>query len=182
MSNSSSGADTAPQWRLALRSRKRFLINAGMALAAFLAVASPTVERYSIAVDSSDIRCIEDYSVFIVDEFNQTLVRGEIYAFHADGLEPFFADGQPLAKYLVGLPGDTVEITADQQIIINGEAIATTLQAAHRLEMAPEDFVGSATLGSDEYWFMGDTLESFDSRYWGSVSRQQIVGRAHGVF
>lgn len=172
----------APKWRRALLTRKRFLINTGMALAAFLAVASPTVERYSIAVDSSDIRCIEDYSVFIVDEFNQTLERGEIYAFHAEGLEPFFADGQPLAKYLVGLPGDTVEITEAQQVIINGEIIANTLQAAHRLEMSPEDFVGTATLGSNEYWFMGDTVESFDSRYWGSVSRHQVVGRAHGLF
>ncbi|MDX7527058.1 S26 family signal peptidase, partial [Enterobacter hormaechei] len=29
-----------------------------------------------------------------------------------------------------------------------------------------------------EYWFSGEAATSFDSRYWNSVKREQIVGRA----
>ena len=140
------------------------------------------LQRYTIAIDASEIRCIEDYSVFIVDYFNTELERGAIYAFSAEGLEPFFDDGQPLAKYLVGMPGDAIEITSDQRVLINDVEVADTLASAHHLDMTPSDFVGKGVIGEGEYWFMGDTPESFDSRYWGSVGRDQILGRAHGIF
>jgi conjugal transfer pilin signal peptidase TrbI len=31
------------------------------------------------------------------------------------------------------------------------------------------------------YWVMGDQPKSFDSRYWGVVYQQQIIGKAYAL-
>jgi len=34
----------------------------------------------------------------------------------------------------------------------------------------------------DQFWVMGDTRDSFDARYWGLLSMQQVRGRAYALF
>jgi signal peptidase I len=110
----------------------------------------------------------------------------------------------------VGLPGDSIELR-DNELIINGEAIPANPVPAERIsglnpaERTSGRFADEA-LGShnhlvasspwltarrsfgpyiipkDHYFMMGDNRDnSFDSRYYGPVPRQQILGRVSRV-
>ena len=99
--------------------------------------------------------------------------RFDIIVFQPDYVA---ADGQ-FIKRIIGLPGETVQIT-EGQIYINGEVLA------EQFGKTPIDNAGIAaepvTLGTDEYFVLGDNREiSLDSRYEviGTVKQNQIEGR-----
>jgi signal peptidase I len=91
------------------------------------------------------------------------------------------------AKRIVGLPGDTLEIRK-RVPYANGLRLSDS-RAVHldpRLQPAAEsarDEFGPVVLGPGEYFVMGDNREnSNDSRYWGSVRRDLIRGRAFKIY
>lgn len=138
--------------------------------------------RFHFSIDEQVDRCLPDHFFYLVDRGDKKIERGNLYAFKGYGLEPIFRDGQGMLKKLVGLPGDEVQINALEQVIINNEVIATGLAAADKLDRPVEQFMGSAKLAANQYWFTGESERSFDSRYWGTVSNEQIIGRAYPLF
>lgn len=162
--------------------RKAFISRAIFSLTLIAGVGSYAADRYTLGFDPAENRCLADYRSFLVDERNSSAARNELVAFHASGLDPFFEDGTTLAKYVRGVPGDHVEITADQEVLVNGEVIEVGLPYAEHLNQTPDDFVGELIVPDGTLWVMGDTDYSFDSRYWGVITTDQIRGKAHGLF
>lgn len=80
-------------------------------------------------------------------------------------------------KRLIGLPGDTVEIKNGEVTIYNKEnKDGLKLNEPYIVYGKDENF--STTLKEDEYFVMGDNRAgSFDSRYWGPLSKNYIMGR-----
>lgn len=130
--------------------------------------------------------------------------RGDIVVFFSPH------DGQRLVKRVIGLPGDTVELR-DNALVINGTpveydfvpnelmrdpAVADRADRGIARELLPGQPHAVAThpaapaartcgpfvVPAGEYFVLGDNRdESFDSRYWGTVTRRQIVGRATAI-
>jgi len=100
-------------------------------------------------------------------------------------MQPFYADGTRMVKILKGIQGDHVGIEDDGglvRILVNGNVEGTSLLHAQQLSRSVEDFLGARTLDEDELWMMGESPTSFDSRYWGTASAEQIIGRAYAIF
>jgi len=130
--------------------------------------------------------------------------RGDIAVFYSPH------DGIRLVKRVIGLPGDTVELR-NNVLVINGQPVAYQPIAEELLrDLAPADrasrvFATEQLAGQNhavagtpaaparrsfapvhvpegQYFMMGDNRDdSFDSRYWGTVERKQIIGRATAV-
>lgn len=130
--------------------------------------------------------------------------RGDIAVFFSPH------DGKRLVKRVIGLPGDTVELR-NNQLILNGEPVEYQPIAEELLRDIPEPHrvgrvfaseklpgqthavggfpaapaprtFGPAVVPPGEYFMMGDNRDdSFDSRFYGSVKREKIVGRATAV-
>jgi len=130
--------------------------------------------------------------------------RGEIVVFYS----PY--DGKRLVKRVIGLPGDTIELRSNT-LIINGQPVEyTSINKELLRDVAPSDLAthhftteklpgqthavaafpavqarrdfGPYQVPDGKYFMMGDNRDdSFDSRYYGPVERQQILGRATSI-
>jgi signal peptidase I len=86
-------------------------------------------------------------------------------------------------KRVIGTPGDVVE-GKDKKVYVNGKLY----QNPHEIhkekevipkEMNPRDTFGPVTVPPNSYFVMGDNRDrSYDSRFWGFVSRDKIKGLA----
>jgi len=130
--------------------------------------------------------------------------RGDIVVFHSP------VDGKRLVKRVVGLPGDHIGMR-DNRLYINGVALEyesihqdTLAEAAdeqnmghhfymeyllgnqHRVMITPSQLslrsFGAVVVPKRHYFMMGDNRDnSADSRYFGFVERNQILGRANSI-
>lgn len=82
-------------------------------------------------------------------------------------------------KRIIGLPGETVIIDGNSVTIKNDEnPEGVTLDESYAA-LGSVRFDQTVTLGDDEYFVMGDNRDhSSDSRAWGVLKREEIVGRA----
>ncbi len=125
---------------------------------------------------SSMFPTFRDGDYLIVDEISYRLgnpQRDDVVIFrYPNDTKKFFI------KRIIGLPNETVDIKGSTITITNTENKDGIVLS--------EPFVGSISnnnthfeLKADEYFVMGDNrLQSSDSRYWGAVKRELIIGRA----
>lgn len=78
-----------------------------------------------------------------------------------------------LIKRVIGLPGETIEIRANT-VFIDGGALDEPYTRNRRMaNMAP------TVIPAEHYFVMGDNRgQSSDSRVFGPISRDQVIGRA----
>jgi signal peptidase I len=130
--------------------------------------------------------------------------RGEVVVFFSP------ANGMRMVKRVIGLPGDTVELR-DNRLFLNGRAvdyaaldpatvnaIPAAQQPGHAFarEQLPERphpvmatpalparrSFGPVTVPAGHYFMLGDNRDnSLDSRFFGTVPREKIVGRSTAV-
>ncbi|MCQ2559850.1 MAG: signal peptidase I [Clostridia bacterium] len=81
-------------------------------------------------------------------------------------------------KRIIGCPGDTVELK-NNQVYLNGEPLDEPYLAP---DVVIDDY-GPITVPDQQYFVMGDNRDnSNDSRYWGYVPQDLIVGKAVVIF
>jgi signal peptidase I len=137
--------------------------------------------------------------------------RGEIIIFASHDLPDLTPDTHYI-KRLIGLPGESIQIKNDRHVAINGRELdaatphfenlysfkgppredhfsghvnSEVAAQAGRPIMAPFFQNGDSTyvVPPREYFVLGDnTMNSYDSRYWGAFPEDRVVGKFSFVF
>lgn len=115
--------------------------------------------------------------------------RGDIVIFKSPA-----SDGKTLIKRIIGLPGETIKIekgitfiakNLDENGEPNYEKITENFINQEENNLTNIDQIreyslnfGPITLESDEFFVMGDNrLASYDSRFWGPLPKENVIGR-----
>ncbi len=89
-------------------------------------------------------------------------------------------NSQDFIKRIIAIPGDSLKIE-DNQVFVNGQKLSETYLPANTPTPAGA-FVTQSTeikVGSNQYFVFGDNRNhSSDSREWGPVTKEELVGRA----
>jgi conjugal transfer pilin signal peptidase TrbI len=158
-----------------------FLLKALPLLFLILALENYLGERFLIGGDDQVDRCLPDKRIYIIDTFNKDIWRGDLMAFRAKRMSPYFKDGQIIVKIAAGVTGDHIKVDG-HQTTINGALIIEGLPLAEKLKKTPSTFNRDENVPLSAYWVTGKTAKSFDSRYWGYVYDDQVIGRAYAIF
>jgi len=133
-----------------------------------------TVQSYTVVMSSMEPNFQQGECIMVnkVSYHSSGPQRGDVIVFHPPVESPF-----PYIKRVIGLPGDTVEIT-NGKVFING----TPLDEPYI--MAPPDYTMSAIeVPANEYFVLGDNRNnSSDSHSWGPIKRSDIIGKAWFVY
>lgn len=117
-----------------------------------------------------------DHEYLVIDELSYRLRdpnRGEVVVIRYPR-DP----SQYFIKRVIGLPGETVEIHRDE-IVITSATQTIILDEQYIADDVPTSGELRIDLGDDEYFILGDNRpSSLDSRSFGPVMRDGIVGRA----
>jgi signal peptidase I len=120
----------------------------------------------------------DNFHYLIIDRVSYDLgepQRGDVVVFKLEQ-----NTGRALIKRVIGLPGETVRVEGNTVTIVNNEHPEGF--ALDESYLDPQNFGGvsdtSVVLGADQFFVLGDNRRvSADSRLWGTLPREDIVGR-----
>jgi signal peptidase I len=117
---------------------------------------------------------LHDSEYVLIDKISYRLhapERGDVIVFERQGNE------RDYIKRVIGLPGDTVQISGGQ-VLVNGRALDEPYLNTTMLNDMP-----ARTIDPDHYFVLGDNRNnSSDSRAFGSIAAKDIIGRAWLVY
>ena len=144
---------------------------------------SMAAARYRLGIDTQARVSLAPYRVFLVDTWQGPgdIVQGDLVAFRAAGARALVPDGQLLIKQAAGVPGDWVSVdrprTPDQWHAHGRWAGVGGDPAAD-----PATFVRHERVPVEHFWMLGESADSFDSRYWGFLPMTRMMGKAYVLF
>ncbi len=129
-----------------------------------------------IVSGASMVPTFQDGQYLIIDEISyrfEAPQRGDVIIFrYPKNPSEFFI------KRIIGLPGETVSIRSDTVLITGADGTNVTLTEPYVVNQGDGPDT-SYTVPLGQYFVMGDNRpESSDSRVWGLLPAENIVGRA----
>lgn len=163
-----------PKWRAASEFFWEMVRVAIISLAIILPVRYFLIQPFYVKGASMEPN-FYDHEYLVIDEisyrFNQP-ERGDIVVFKYPK-DP----SQYFIKRIIGLPGDKIKIQ-DSGVYVNGTKLNEQYLPETAETVLPLRGYGDITLAADEYYLLGDNrTQSLDSRVFGPVKRDYIVGR-----
>ncbi|WP_456271864.1 signal peptidase I [Bacillus sp. AK031] len=155
----------------------------GIGLIIFVVIRTFLFSNYVVEGESM-MPTLEDGNKLVVNKIGYQvgeLHRMDVVVFHANEDEDY-------VKRIIGLPGDTVEYK-DDKLYINGEYQEEPYLDKFKEEMVGtkltgdftlEEITGKQTVPEGKAFVLGDNRRSsMDSRYFGFVDQEQIVGKVN---
>ena len=115
---------------------------------------------------------------FVITDWGEP-ERGDVIVF----TPPEPGDQKPYIKRVIGLPGDQIQITSDQTVIVNGTELDENYVGDRPTPCRSNPANCDVTVPPGHVFTLGDNRTgSEDSRYYGLVAEDRIIGKAWLVY
>lgn len=135
-----------------------------------------TTARYVVEGPSMENTLFRGYRLIVsrlAYRFGAEPQRGDIIVFYSPQTDEI------LVKRVIGLPGETLRLGANGEVYINDQLLQEPYTSSISFLTGP----GQWKIPDDQYFVMGDNrARSSDSRRWGLISREEIIGRAWLIY
>lgn len=137
--------------------------------------------RYSIAFNGSNSDCLNS-RVFLIDKWDTTFTNDHLVAFKMNIENGLHDKGTTWVKKVVGTPGQKVFVDHEGVVVENKRYSLPTSYVLTKLGRDFDSVRQSWQLDNNQVFMMGETLSSFDSRFWGPIQKSDVVGKAYAIF
>lgn len=168
------------KWHLKHENRKKYLVVETIETVVVALILALIIRRYvvqtSVVPTGSMIPTLMIRDRLFVNKFiyrYKTPIRGDIVVFESP-----YDDGKDFVKRCIGLPGESVSIR-DGYVYIEGKRLVMPGVNIKR----DQSNYGPIIVPEYHYFMLGDNrAHSQDSRYWGFVPQDELLGKAFFTF
>lgn len=117
--------------------------------------------------------------IFILDKHSNidNLKKDDIVGFrYMDDDYPFYKKGESFIKYIACMEGDELVIE-NNQVSCNGKYLGSQIKQDSKGNILPQ-FSFNGKIPKDKFFMWTPFVKSYDSRYWGFVDRNDILGKS----
>lgn len=141
---------------------------------------------YFIGLNLRSDSCIEGGRLMIVEKVAigsiDGLKRGDVAAFRNDVFVKTYGPKTVGAKYVAGVPGDSVKVESGVIYINNAKWGVLGLVGKKQVPPPVSRYDTKYIIPRGKVLMLGSKDNSYDGRYWGLVDKSEVVGKAHVVF
>jgi conjugal transfer pilin signal peptidase TrbI len=137
----------------------------------------------SLAWDPHEVNCLPELHLALLVHHRPARVeRGDYVFWKASAVTALsYVKEDFVLKRVAGVPGDVLRIRGDQ-VSINGRLVAEGLEDAVLYRRRPADFQREEVIPPGRYFVIGTARMSNDSRYWGYLPHEAIVGTGYRIY
>ena len=128
-------------------------------------------------------------SFFLIDKWDIVIEQGDLAYFEMNVENQFYPTGLRWIKKVAAMPNSVVSVEENKVVVDNLTEfslslrhIITALNLADNSIGEIEDYTKVIQLENDEVFMIGETINSFDGRFWGPLKKEQIKGTAYAIF
>lgn len=142
--------------------------------------------RYDVGFNGASLPCL-NARLFLVDTWNKNIEEGDLVAFEMNKENDYFPTGLKWIKIAAGKPNSTITKETERVMASSGREyeVSMNLMVTYLKQKKPDvkhsDFTGDIRMASDEWFVLGETPASYDSRYWGPIKTKDIIGKAYAI-
>ena len=163
-------------------SRLKEVVKVGVLFAGLYFPTTAFIDRFTISLPTTDSQCLKA-TLYLIDKKDKNIKQGDLVAFKFNKEDSIFEKGRNFIKITGALPGDTVQYTP-YEIKVNDSQldIINMLHVINFLNLEQKDFYKKYEIEKDELFVVGETMYSYDSRFWGTVNKSDVIGKAYAIF
>lgn len=137
----------------------------------------------SFAWDPHEVNCLPElHLALLVHSRPSKVERGDYLFWKASSIGALsYVSENFVLKRVAGVPGDRLAIRAGQ-VFINNRLVAEGLEDAVMYQRRPVDFERAEVIPPGHYFVIGTAHMSNDSRYWGYLPYEMIVGKGYRIY
>lgn len=120
--------------------------------------------------------------MYMIDRSDKTYRTGEMIAFNMPRTVPFIKKDEKVIKIVAGIGGDKLRVTVDG--VYNGKEFfaVNARRILTKYKISPSTIEKELTIPEGEVFLVGKTDYSWDSRFWGPVKLQTVIGKTYALF
>lgn len=119
---------------------------------------------------------------YMIDHKNRTFEVGELVAFTMPMDVPFIKKGATVVKIVAGKGGDKIKVT--MQGVYNGDRFFPTdaERISKKYKIPKESIERVITVPDGDMFLVGQTDYSYDSRFWGTIKSNSVIGKTYAIY
>lgn len=136
----------------------------------------------TIGFDPNDEKCLPDMHLsLLVKQSPARVEHGELLFWEPAGSLSYVKQAYVL-KQVSGVPGDRLQVTAGEEVLINGKVVAKGLPLVDKSKVSIKAFERDEVIPEGKVFMTGTHPLSNDSRYWGYLDLTAVVGKGYKIF
>lgn len=119
---------------------------------------------------------------YMIDHSDKSIKTGELIAFNMPKSVRFIPENERVIKIVAGVGGDKLKVTMDG--VYNGDKFfeANARRISKKYNIPSILIEKELIIPEGEVFLIGQTNHSWDSRFWGTVKLNSVIGKTYAIF